>query len=63
MLMLTLRQGAPIAGYILEAYGGAEGGAEAYRPVFFYAGSLTLASAGLILAVRLMMNRKLIARV
>ncbi|SPO07527.1 uncharacterized protein DNG_10221 [Cephalotrichum gorgonifer] len=54
--------GAPIAGYLLEAYGGAEGGAGAYRPAFFYAGSLTLASAGLILAVLLMMNRKIFAR-
>ncbi|KAH7112910.1 putative monocarboxylate transporter [Dendryphion nanum] len=55
--------GAPIAGYLLEAYGGVEAGLAAYRPAMFYAGSLTLASAGLILAVRLMMNRKLFARV
>ena len=56
-------QGAPIAGYLLEAYGGAEGGFKAYRPAFFYAGSLTLASAGLILAVRLMINRNVFARI
>ncbi|KAL2126222.1 hypothetical protein VTI74DRAFT_1406 [Chaetomium olivicolor] len=55
--------GSPIAGYLLEAYGGTEAGLSAYRPAFFYAGSLTLASAGLILIVRLMMNRKLLARV
>ncbi|KAL3493998.1 major facilitator superfamily domain-containing protein [Aspergillus germanicus] len=55
--------GAPIAGYLLDVYGGAEGGIAAFRPVFFYAGSLTLASAGLVLAVRLMMNRKVLARV
>ncbi|PKS11717.1 hypothetical protein jhhlp_001705 [Lomentospora prolificans] len=56
-------QGSPIAGYLLEAYGGADGGIAAFRPAFFYAGSLTLASAGLLLAVRLMMNRKILARV
>ncbi|BCS24889.1 uncharacterized protein APUU_41333A [Aspergillus puulaauensis] len=55
--------GAPIAGYLLDAYGGAEAGLVAFRPAFFYAGSLTLASAGLILAVRLMMNRKIFTRV
>ncbi|EFY97902.1 hypothetical protein MHUMG1_08717 [Metarhizium humberi] len=55
--------GSPIAGYLLDAYGGAEAGLAAFRPTFFYAGSLTLASAGLILAVRLMMNRKIFARV
>ncbi|TWU72664.1 hypothetical protein ED733_002460 [Metarhizium rileyi] len=55
--------GSPIAGYLLDAYGGAEAGLAAFRPTFFYAGSLTLASAGLILAVRLMMNRKVFARV
>ncbi|KAH6880834.1 putative monocarboxylate transporter [Thelonectria olida] len=55
--------GAPIAGYLLESYGGANAGLEAFRPAFFYAGSLTLASAGMILMVRLMMNRKIVARV
>ncbi|OAQ67584.2 monocarboxylate transporter [Pochonia chlamydosporia 170] len=55
--------GSPIAGYLLDAYGGTEAGLAAFRPTFFYAGSLTLASAGLILAVRLMINRKILARV
>ncbi|KAL2816735.1 major facilitator superfamily domain-containing protein [Aspergillus granulosus] len=54
--------GSPIAGYLLEAHGGTEGGLAAYRPAFFYAGSLTLASAGLVLAVRVMMDRRVFAR-
>ncbi|KAH7401383.1 putative monocarboxylate transporter [Pyrenochaeta sp. MPI-SDFR-AT-0127] len=55
--------GSPIAGYLLDAYGGTEAGLSAYRPAIFYAGSLTMASAGLILVVRLMMNRELFVRV
>ncbi|KAF9884852.1 hypothetical protein FE257_001195 [Aspergillus nanangensis] len=55
--------GSPIAGYLLDAYGGTEGGIAAYRPTFFYAGSLTLASAGMLLTVRLMISKKLLARV
>ncbi|KAL2871729.1 major facilitator superfamily domain-containing protein [Aspergillus lucknowensis] len=55
--------GSPIAGYLFDAYGGTEGGLAAYRPAFFYAGSLSLASAGLVMIVRLMMNRKILARV
>ncbi|KAI9147238.1 monocarboxylate transporter [Paramyrothecium foliicola] len=55
--------GAPIAGYLLEAYGGTEAGIAAFRPAFFYAGALTFLSVGMILAVRLMMNRKILARI
>ncbi|OKP12682.1 hypothetical protein PENSUB_1775 [Penicillium subrubescens] len=55
--------GAPIAGYLLEAYGGTEAGLAAFRPAFFYAGALTLASAGLILAIRLMIKQEVFARV
>ncbi|KDN71096.1 putative major facilitator superfamily transporter [Colletotrichum sublineola] len=44
--------GAPIAGYLLEAYGGADNGLQAYRPAMFYAGSLSLAASGLIALVR-----------
>lgn len=61
--MLIVVQGSPIAGYLLDAYGGTEAGLSAYRPAIFYAGSLVLASAGLLLAVRLMMNRKILAKV
>ncbi|KAB2102622.1 hypothetical protein AG0111_0g8704 [Alternaria gaisen] len=55
--------GAPIAGYLLDAYGGTGAGLAAYRPAIFYAGSLTLASAGLLLSVRLMITQKLSAKV
>ncbi|KAJ3496080.1 hypothetical protein NLG97_g2920 [Lecanicillium saksenae] len=48
--------GAPIAGYILDAYGGQEGGLHAYRPAMFYAGSLALGAAALVAVMRLRMN-------
>lgn len=43
--------GAPIAGYILQAFGNF-GGYEAFRPAIFYAGGLSTLSTGLILAAR-----------
>ncbi|CAM1510375.1 Fc.00g007100.m01.CDS01 [Cosmosporella sp. VM-42] len=55
--------GAPIAGYLLEAYGGADAGLQAYRPAMFYAGSLALAAAGLVGTVRLRKSRSLWAKV
>lgn len=55
-------QGAPIAGYLLGAYGGTEGGLKAYRPAMFYAGSLALVSAVMIIAARLRINRALLGR-
>ncbi|KAK5997595.1 putative transporter MCH2-like protein [Cladobotryum mycophilum] len=55
--------GSPIAGYLLEAYGGAEGGLKAYRPAMWYAGSLALGSACLVLAARLRVNKSLFAKV
>ena len=45
--------GAPIAGYLLQAYGGENSTLTAYHPAIFYAGSMALASAGLVLLVRL----------
>ncbi|KAK5046184.1 hypothetical protein LTR84_008641 [Exophiala bonariae] len=51
--------GAPIAGYLLEAYGGEKGGFEAYRPAIFYAGSMALGAAGLVAWVRFSMSKKL----
>ncbi|EEU39145.1 uncharacterized protein NECHADRAFT_94539 [Fusarium vanettenii 77-13-4] len=54
--------GAPIAGYLLEAYGGADAGLQAYRPAMFYAGSLALGSAGMVATVRLRKNRSPWAR-
>src|ERR1700760_2219373 len=44
--------GAPIAGYLLEAYGGEKGGFEAYRPAIWYAGSLAIGAASLVGFVR-----------
>ncbi|KFH41632.1 putative transporter-like protein [Hapsidospora chrysogenum ATCC 11550] len=54
--------GAPIAGFLLQAYGGAEGGLQAYRPAMFYAGSLALVSAALIVAARFRLSLSLFAR-
>lgn len=45
--------GAPIAGYLLDAYGGEEAGFKAYRPAIFYAGGLALLSALLTAFLRL----------
>ncbi|KAI9360758.1 putative monocarboxylate transporter [Zopfochytrium polystomum] len=49
--------GSPIAGYLLQAYGGPEGGIGAYRPAIFYSGVLSLIAAGFVLAVRIIQDR------
>lgn len=49
--------GAPIAGYLLAAYGGQQAGLAAFRPAMYYAGSLSLASGGAILALRQLSRR------
>ncbi|KAI9349800.1 putative monocarboxylate transporter [Zopfochytrium polystomum] len=49
--------GSPIAGYLLQAYGGPEGGIGAYRPAIFYSGVLSLIAAGFVLAVRVIQDR------
>ncbi|RYP18619.1 hypothetical protein DL765_003826 [Monosporascus sp. GIB2] len=54
--------GAPIAGYLLDAYGGTDAGIQAYRPAMFYAGSMALAAAGLVEGVRLRMSRNPLAK-
>ncbi|KAK3935838.1 major facilitator superfamily domain-containing protein [Diplogelasinospora grovesii] len=54
--------GAPIAGYLLDAYGGADNGLQAYRPAMFYAGTLALGAAGLVATLRLRMSSKALAR-
>ena len=59
---LRLLKGAPIAGYLLEAYSGEEGGFQAYRPAMFYAGSMALGSAGLVLLVRLRSSTKVLVK-
>ncbi|CAJ0552304.1 Ff.00g062830.m01.CDS01 [Fusarium sp. VM40] len=53
--------GSPIAGYLLDAYGGAESGFRAYRPAMYYAGSLALAAAGIIAMIRLHISRNILA--
>jgi hypothetical protein len=58
-----LSQGSPIAGYLLEAFGGTEGGLQAYRPAMFYAGGVSLVATGLVLYMRLGMERKAWAKV
>ncbi|RNJ60105.1 hypothetical protein D7B24_000302 [Verticillium nonalfalfae] len=50
--------GSPIAGYLLDAYGGADEGLKAYRPAMFYAGSVSLVATSLILLMRLRINKK-----
>ncbi|ETN39888.1 uncharacterized protein HMPREF1541_06114 [Cyphellophora europaea CBS 101466] len=54
--------GAPIAGYLLDAYGGETAGFKAYRPAIFYAGSLALLSAGLVALLRLRMSKSPLKR-
>jgi hypothetical protein len=48
----AVRQGAPIAGWILGAYGGSAAGHAAFRPAIYYAGSLAVVAALLVLAMR-----------
>lgn len=48
--------GAPIAGYILQAYGGKNPDKWAYRPAIFYAGSMALGAAGFVLMLRLRLS-------
>ncbi|KAJ6437430.1 putative AC transposase [Purpureocillium lavendulum] len=44
--------GAPIAGYLLQAYGGADGGLKAYRPAMFYAAAKNITSSACNFPVR-----------
>jgi MFS family permease len=54
--------GAPIAGYLLDAYGGAEAGLQAYRPAIFYAGSLAVCAASLVALIRLRKDLRIFAK-
>ncbi|BCS19547.1 uncharacterized protein APUU_12375A [Aspergillus puulaauensis] len=51
--------GAPIAGYILNASGGQEGGIGAYRPAIFYAGSMATVATFLAAVVRMKVDRRI----
>ncbi|PNP40731.1 major facilitator superfamily transporter [Trichoderma gamsii] len=55
--------GSPIAGYLLDAYGGTESGFQAYRPAITYAGCMGLGAAGLATFVRFRKNRTIFAKV
>ncbi|KAH7930880.1 MFS general substrate transporter [Leucogyrophana mollusca] len=50
--------GAPVAGFILERYGGNSAGRAAFRPAMYYAGSMSLGSASFILVVRYLATKK-----
>lgn len=54
--------GAPIAGYLLDAYGGENRGLNPYRPAMYYAGAMALASALLVLAARMRASVKLVKK-
>ncbi|TVY47894.1 Aspyridones efflux protein [Lachnellula occidentalis] len=49
--------GAPIAGYLLAAYGGEHGTLKAYHPAIFYAGSMALGAALLVLVLKLRLSK------
>ncbi|GAA6040713.1 hypothetical protein JCM8097_000887 [Rhodosporidiobolus ruineniae] len=55
--------GSPIAGYLLQAFGGPEGGVEAYRPAMFYSGALSLLAAICVGAVRVRTSRRVWAKI
>ncbi|KAJ7149218.1 putative monocarboxylate transporter [Mycena crocata] len=55
--------GAPIAGYLLDAYGGADSTLSAYHPAMFYAGSMALGAAGLVSLVRLKTSTNIFTKV
>ncbi|KAJ7480639.1 major facilitator superfamily domain-containing protein [Mycena latifolia] len=55
--------GAPIAGYLLNAYGGAHSTLSAYHPAMFYAGSMAMGAASLVSLVRLKTSTSIFAKV
>ncbi|KAH8666156.1 major facilitator superfamily domain-containing protein [Ilyonectria robusta] len=55
--------GAPIAGYMLDAFGGRQAGSKPYRPAIFWAGAMALTAAILIGAMRVRLSRKLMVKV
>ena len=54
-------KGGPIAGYILESYGGSEAGRAAFRPAMYYAGTMSLAGASFAMAIRHLITGRLFA--
>ncbi|KAM0754661.1 MFS general substrate transporter [Meredithblackwellia eburnea MCA 4105] len=51
--------GSPIAGFLLEAFGGVDAGFKAFQPAIFYSGALSLAACLLILAARITESKEL----
>ncbi|BGO95932.1 hypothetical protein NBRC10512_005482 [Rhodotorula toruloides] len=51
--------GAPIAGFLLQAYGGPDRGPKAYQPAIFYSGGLSVLAAVLVGAARFNISRTL----
>ncbi|KAE9378981.1 putative monocarboxylate transporter [Stipitochalara longipes BDJ] len=49
--------GAPIAGYLLAAYGGEHSTLKAYHPAIFYAGSMAAGAAILVGVVKMMLSK------
>ncbi|KAJ7890303.1 monocarboxylate transporter, partial [Mycena leptocephala] len=55
--------GAPIAGYLLNAYGGADSTLSAYHPAMFYAGSMGMGATGLVSLMRLRTSTRFFQKV
>lgn len=55
--------GAPIAGYLLAAYGGENASLDSYHPAIYFAGSVALASCLLVGLVRLKSARRLLSKI
>ncbi|KAL1761783.1 major facilitator superfamily domain-containing protein [Schizophyllum commune] len=53
--------GSPVAGWLLEMYGGSDAGITAYRPAMYYAGSLSLGAAGFVGGMRWLEAPRLLA--
>ncbi|KAF6219007.1 hypothetical protein HO133_005551 [Letharia lupina] len=62
-MLIGSLQGAPIAGYLLEAHGGEKSTLAAYHPAMFWAGSLAVLAMGLVAMVRLYVNKDIMRRV
>ncbi|KAH7027596.1 putative monocarboxylate transporter [Microdochium trichocladiopsis] len=55
--------GAPIAGYLLAAYGGEHGSSSNYHPAIFFAGAAALASCLLVGVVRVQSSKGLLSKI
>ncbi|PGH12478.1 hypothetical protein AJ79_04222 [Helicocarpus griseus UAMH5409] len=56
-MIVTSWAGAPIAGYILDASGGENGGNAAFRPAILYAGFVATGATALVAYARLKVNK------